>query len=112
MNKKGVNKMNKQLEKINNVSSIILACLLAVGVGALTRSALESANIIKPKSVEVVVKSDVMPLKNGGSILLEKIGAEKIVSMSYEDFEFIGKKKSKIKKLIQNVAGLYARMEE
>ena len=44
MNKKGVNKMKKQLEKFNNVSSIILACLLAVGIGALGRSALESAS--------------------------------------------------------------------
>lgn len=103
--------MNKQLAKFNNVSSIILACLLAVGVGALGRSALESANIIKPTAVEVVVQSDVMPLKNGGSILLEKIGTEKIVSMSYEDFQFISEKKSKIKKLVQSVEGLYARME-
>lgn len=104
--------MKKQLEKFNNVSSIILACLLAVCVGALGRSALESANIIKPTAVEVVVKRDIMPLKNGGSILLEKIGKEKIVSMTYENFKFIGEKKSKIKKVIKNIAALYARMEE
>ena len=103
--------MKKQLEKLNNVSSIILACLLAIGVGALGRSALESANIIKPKAVEIVVQRDTMPLKNGGSILLEKIGSEKIVSMTYEDFKFIGEKKSKIKKLVQSVDVLYKRME-
>ena len=103
--------MKKQLEKFNNVSSIILACLLAVGVGTLGRGALESANIIKPKAVEIVVQRDTMPLKNGGTILLEKIGSEKIVSMTYEDFQFIGKKKSKIKKLVQSVGVLYKRME-
>lgn len=104
--------MKKKLEKLNNVSSLILAFLLATGIGALGRNALEAINVIKPKQPVVEVKRDTMPLINGGEIFLEKIGKEKTIFMSYEDFEFIGKKKSKIKKLIQNIDALYARMEE
>ena len=104
--------MKKKLQKLNNYSTMILAFLLAVGIGSLGKSALEATNIIKPKQAVVEVQRDAMPLENGGSILLEKIGSEKIISMTYEDFKFIGKKKSKIKKLIQNVDGLYSRMEE
>lgn len=106
--------MKKKLEKLNNISSIILAFLLAVGIGAIGREVLVATNIIQPKQavVEEEVKRDVMPLENGGEVFLQLIDKEKIILISYEDLKFVGSKKSKIKKLIKNIEALYARMEE
>ena len=103
--------MKKKLQKLNNVSSMILAFLLAVGIGALGRSALEATNVIQPKQPVVEVKRDAMPLENGGEVVIELIGKEKSVYISYEDLQYISKK-VKVKKLIKSLDALYARMEE
>ena len=58
-----------------------------------------------------VPQIDEMPLKNGSSIVLEKIGGVKMLYMTLEDFEYVSKKKRQIKKLIPNLVGLFKRME-
>jgi len=103
--------MKKQLKKLNEVSSIILAFLLAIGIGALGREALVATNVIQPKQVIEEIKRDVLPLKNGGEVVIRKAGDKKIVYISYEDLKYISKK-VKIKKLIKSLDALFARMEE
>lgn len=97
--------MKEKLKRINNVSTMILVFLLAISVGAIGR------NIIQPKQV-IEIKSEVMPLKNGGEVVINIIENEKRVYISYEDLEYISKKKSKMKKLIKNLAALYERLGE
>lgn len=97
--------------KLNKYSTMILAFLLAVGIGALGRQALVATNVIKPKQAVVEVKRDSMPLKNGGEVVIEMIGNTKSVYISYEDLEYISKK-VKVKKLIKSLDGLFARMKE
>lgn len=102
--------MKKKLQKLNNYSTMILAFLLAVGMGSLGREVLVATNIIQPKQVVEEVKRDSMPLKNGGEVVIEMIGSTKSVYISYEDLLYISKK-VKVKKLIKNLDALFARME-
>ena len=104
--------MKKKLEKLNKYSTMIIAFLLAVGIGGLGREALIATNIIQPKQAVVEIKRDVMPLENGGEVIIAIVENEKRVYISYEDLEYIGKKKSKMKKLIKNLGALYERLAE
>lgn len=105
MNKKGVNKMKKKLKKLNSLPIMVLVVLLGVGVGTL------GSKLIQPKQV-VEVKSDIMPLENGGKVIIELVNNEKRVYISYEDLEYISTKKSKMKKLVKNLGALYERLAE
>jgi hypothetical protein len=103
---KGVNKMKKKLKKLewlNNVPIMILIVLLGFGIGAISR------NVLQPKEV-VEVKSDVLPLENGGEVVIKIVDNQKRVYISYEDLEYISKKKSKMKKLVSNLGALYERL--
>lgn len=60
---------------------------------------------------KIVPQIDEMPLKNGSSIVIEKIDGVKMLYMTLEDFEFVTKKKSQSKKLLKNLIALFKRME-
>ena len=101
--------MKSKLDIVNTIVTVSVVFILATYLGALGRN-----HFVKPDiSIEqtVVVKADKLPLKNGGEVIIQKIGNDKVVYMSYEDLQYVSKK-VKIKKLVKDIAGLFARMEE
>lgn len=108
--RKGGRKMKKKNKlSIINVENIIifsLVFLLAAGVSAITTNALVKKNPVQQ------VKRDVLPLENGSEVVIRLAEGKKIIYISYEDLKYISKKRSKMKKFVKNIDGLFARMVE
>jgi hypothetical protein len=104
-----MNKEDNMVDKLNKFFLILLVLVLSMGVGELIRS-----QAVKDASVPIQqIKSDALPLENGGEIIIksDSIG-NKVIIISLEDLTHISKSKSKVKKLVENVTGLFARMED
>jgi hypothetical protein len=97
------------LEKLNKFFLILLVLVVSMGVGELIRgSALKESTVVMQP-----IKRDVLPLDNGGEIVIKSdaIG-NKVIVITLEDLEYISTRKSKVKKLVENVTGLFSRMED
>lgn len=99
-----------KLKKVNNVSTIVLVFLLAILVGNVGFNFFSSKTQIERVEKVYEVKRDTLPLKNGGEVALELIGNEKSVYISYEDLEYISKRR--IKKVVKSIDALFTRMAE
>lgn len=57
------------------------------------------------------VLADTLPLENGGEVNIELINGVKYVHVKYVDFQYITKKRSKSKKIVESLEALFARLE-
>jgi len=105
-------KEKSKMERVNQYSTLILVLLIAISVGALGREGLIAANIIAPPQAVVEIKTDTMPLENGGEVVIQLIAGEKRISMSYKDLEYVSAKKGRMRELVKNIKALYLRMVE
>jgi len=68
-----------------------------------------SVNNTQEKVVPVL--ADTLPLENGGEVNIEVINGVKYVHVKYADFQYITKKRSKSKKIVESLEALFARLE-
>lgn len=99
-----------KLQKFNSIIVIGAIFIVSMYVGDMCRKAFLTTNQECPTCFVPQVQTDTMPLENGGEIVIKMVGEDKSVHMSYEDFEYISKKR-KTKKLVGKLDALFSRMD-
>lgn len=96
--------MKLTLELFNKIVIVSLLVVTGTAIGNFGREYFVKDTVKE----DVVVKMEILPLKNGGEIEIAVVDGKKIVSMSYEDFKYIRKG---FKKTLKNIESLFARIE-
>lgn len=105
---------------LNNLSTIILVFLVATCAGRFGyqvyskgEARLTETTVIKiEQAPKPIPKIDTLPLENGSNIVVEIVNDKKLVTMTLEDLEYINKKRSRLKKIVEGVRALFARLED
>jgi len=101
----------KIIEVINMIKKIYnFVAIFCVGfvVGFVPMTLFTTENT---QEKEVIVLADTLPLENGGEVNIELINGVKYVHVKYADFQYITKKRSKSKKIVESLGALFARLE-
>lgn len=96
---------------MKNLSKISIAILILIGsftYGALMRKVC----FPPPPPSNLPVYVDTLPLENQGKINLAIYNGKEMIITSFEDFQYVAKKKRTMRNTIKNLEALFKRLED